>query len=400
MREGMGDMRKRIFKKKSRGRLAVAAFVLTGLLVPAGAAWAAPPANDEMASAVSVSSLPYTSTQLTNEATGAQSDPDCFGGGRTVWYSFAAAESRWVSVDTLESNYDTTLGVYIETEGTLTEVSCNDNFGPVRQSRVSFETVAGTTYHFMVGSLNTGTRGTLRINVRDALPPAPNDDVPTVVGSLPFADSVDASTSTAGQDDPECTGSAHTVWYSYTPQEDVRLLARTSESPWDTVVAGYQVTTGGLDQLFCTDSPDVTFKAHGGSTYLIMVGNWYDAPAGDLHFSLDEAPAPVEVDAKISDEGRIRNVSGAARITVRIRCSEVASVNLSGLVKQRRDDVIVSTGFNKSGECNQRWTAFTATANPYGTPYKVGKAIVRANVFVTADERTGRDTTRKVVDLK
>jgi hypothetical protein len=393
-------MRKRILISK-RPRLALTALVLAALLVPVAGANAAPPANDELATPVVVGALPFENVQLTNEATGAESDPNCFGGGRTVWFSFTAPAATRISVDTLESNYDTTLGVYSGEPGALTDVACNDNAAEyTRQSRVRFDVAAGTTYHVMVGSLATGTRGTLRLTVQETAAGATNDEAPKVVESLPFAETVDASGATAGGDDPDCLEAGHTLWYSFTPGRDMPLLARTSQTAWDTIVGVYEQSGESLDQIACTDYSDVRFEAKGGSTYLIMVGSYYGYFADELIFSLEEGPERLEVEARIAREGQVRDITGAARVEIGVRCSDQAKARVSGTVKQRQGTRIVKVSFSKRIDCLKKWSDTKATAVPDSRAFRAGRAIVDLRVSASVDDRSGATKSHRIVDLK
>jgi hypothetical protein len=95
----------------------------------------------------------------------------------------------------------------------------------------------------------------------------------------------------------------------------------------------------------------------------------------------------------------VRKVLGGARITISIRCSDPSEAHVSGLIRQRRNQ-LVDGFFNKSADCSTRWTEVKANATSYGRPFKVGKAVVRTDVFVTAGERSGEVRSRRVVDLK
>jgi hypothetical protein len=393
-------MRKRILIRK-RPRLVLTALVMAALLVPIAGASAAPPANDELASPVVVGALPFTNVQLTNEATGAVSDPNCFGGGRTVWYSFTAPGTARVSVDTLESNYDTTLGVYTGDPAALIEIACNDNSADYnRQSRVRFDAVAGTTYHVMVGSLATGTRGTLRLAVQETAAAATNDETPKVVEALPFAETVDASGGTAGPGDPNCYEAGHTLWYSFSPGQDMPLLARTGESGWDTVVGVYEQSGESLDRIACTDYPDVLFKAKAGSTYLIMVGSYYGSFADELTFSLEEGPEVLDVEARIAREGQVRDITGAARVEVGVRCSDQAKAWISGTVKQRQGSRIVKVRFSKRVDCLEKWSDTKVTAVPDSRAFRTGRAIVDLRVNASVDDRSGATKAHRIVVLQ
>jgi hypothetical protein len=396
--EGVRKMRKRILKKKGRRLLLISVVLLVALLLPTAGAQAAPPGNDDFGAAVAITTLPYTDVVLTNEATSDAADPNCFGGGRTVWYSFTPTEPGRISVDTLESNYDTTLGVYTGTKGSLTEVACNDNFGYSRRSLVRFDAQPGTTYHIMVGSLATGVRGTLRLNVTAAPPKAPNDEEPTVISTLPFNETLDVSEATASPTDPECERSGNTVWYSYTPAQDVRLAVDTSDSNWDTVVGVYE--GDNLTRIVCTDSAVARFDAKAGKTYRVMIGSFYNSPAADLVFALAEASPALQVDARIAGRGRIVSLTGAARFKVGVRCSDAASAYASGRVKQRQGGRIVTATFRRRIQCGTKWTEARTSAVPSGRVFQAGKALVTLKVSASSSQEWTRISTRKVVRFR
>ena len=81
-----------------------------------------------------------------------------------------------------------------------------------------------------------------------------NDDFDnaTVVGALPFSDSISAADATAAPDDPGCIGSDdHTAWYSFTPTSDVRISADTTGSDYSPTLSVYTGSRGALTQIAC-----------------------------------------------------------------------------------------------------------------------------------------------------
>jgi hypothetical protein len=82
-----------------------------------------------------------------------------------------------IEVNTIGSDYDTTLGVYTGSPDSLSLIGCNDDFYGL-QSAVHFEATANTTYFVMVGSCcgngETGG-GTLFFNIREFELPPPLD---------------------------------------------------------------------------------------------------------------------------------------------------------------------------------------------------------------------------------
>jgi len=170
-----GRLSARIARMTQVFLLAVLAVAVSGTT-----AWAAS-ANDDIGGAVVISGLPFTHQVNTAEATVAPGDPptSCFGPTATVWYTLTAEEATRVQVDTVGSDYDTTLAVFTGTPNQLTEVTCNDDASGL-QSVVRFDATAGTQYFIMAGTCcgggTVGPGGNLVLNASVA-PPSPTIDV-------------------------------------------------------------------------------------------------------------------------------------------------------------------------------------------------------------------------------
>ena len=138
--------------------------VLVLAMVGTAPVQAAPPSNDDVASATLITApLPFTETIDTREATGAPGDPDCFGSGATVWYQFTFDKGMELTIDTFGSDYDTTLSVYTGAPGSLIQERCKDypTMQYVEQAALHLDTVPNETYYIMVG----GSGGTLVFNI-------------------------------------------------------------------------------------------------------------------------------------------------------------------------------------------------------------------------------------------
>jgi hypothetical protein len=116
-----------------------------------------PPPNDVFGSAVVAGALPFTATLSTVEATAAVDDPSCFGNETSVWYAFTPVISAPITAETFGSDYDTTLSVYTGTQGSLTQIACNDDAGASVQSQIRFPVAGGSTYYFMVAGTDGGS---------------------------------------------------------------------------------------------------------------------------------------------------------------------------------------------------------------------------------------------------
>ena len=124
-------------------------FAVTVVLSTAGPAFASPPSNDTESGAVRVDAVPFTHAVDTTEAT---PDGERFCSSHaSVFYTFTPSANVRIQVDTLGSEYNTTLAIYTRDDaGQVVEVACNDDrIG--RASGLRLRAVAGTAYVFMVG---------------------------------------------------------------------------------------------------------------------------------------------------------------------------------------------------------------------------------------------------------
>lgn len=149
-----------------------------GLAVFSGAVAYAAPSNDEIGGAVTIPGLPFNDAGNTSDATVAADDPStpCFGPLATVWYTFTPSQTINTALDTVGSDYDTTLAVFSGTPGALTFVTCNDDAVGLA-SRVAFTAEAGAQYFIMAGTCcggepgQVGPGGNLVLNAVEAPPP-------------------------------------------------------------------------------------------------------------------------------------------------------------------------------------------------------------------------------------
>lgn len=131
-----------------------------------------PPFNDDISNPGVLPMVPTTASQVVTTASTADDDPYCFGNAQSVWYKIQVPSTMRVELNTFGSNYDTAIGVYTGTRGSLSQVACNGDAGGGYQSRARFDAVAGTTYYVMVSSQYfPSTEANLVLNAVQA-PPA------------------------------------------------------------------------------------------------------------------------------------------------------------------------------------------------------------------------------------
>src|SRR5436190_22652835 len=196
----------------------IAALALAAVAFPA-TALAAPPANDDFAVATPISSLPFSESVNTVEATSEPGEPGgCSNGSVTVWYAFTPSTDGAFRVDTGASNYTNVIDVYSGSSlNALTFVGCGYSFQPV-----TFHATSGTTYYIQVaGYFPQG--GSLQLTF-SAVPPPPSDafaDAKTIdPQALPFTDQETALAATLEPNEPapSCSFGApsNSWWYAFT----------------------------------------------------------------------------------------------------------------------------------------------------------------------------------------
>ena len=272
-------------------------------------ALAAPPNNDDIASATVIGSLPYTDSVDNTEATLDPNEPRaCNDLSRTIWYSFTPATDAILRADMDGSIYPyTNLSIY-EWIGPgpfdLMFLTCA-TFGG--SPSVSFRVQAGTTYYLQASSLY-GTSGLQQVNLYEVNAP-PNDSFSNAipVQDFPFTDTVDLAA--AGTEPFEPTPSCapvqvnRTVWYALTPAQDVSLSATVVNPPLQPLVVVYTGNSlTGLTEMGCTNQYNglATFRALAGITYYLQIGAAFDQ-VGYLDVRVDVAPPP-QVDFYLSPD--------------------------------------------------------------------------------------------------
>ncbi len=130
------------------------------------------PPNDNFANAINITTLSFNDLQDSSGATTETADPTppCAqqftpaqgntgghsnGAYNTIWYKFTPFFSANLDVDTFVSNYDTVLSIWTGTQGSLTNVACNDDSTsptPLQSQLQNVPLAVGTTYYIMVSS--------------------------------------------------------------------------------------------------------------------------------------------------------------------------------------------------------------------------------------------------------
>jgi subtilisin family serine protease len=141
------------------------------------------PPNDFFADRAELIGNSVTATGSNVDATAETGEPINFYGGKSVWWTWTAPSNGTVVIDTVGSDFDTTLAMYRgSTLGTLTRLTRNDD-AVGQQSRIVLEAQAGTTYHIAVDGYDKAT-GSIVLNLQHtAVPDIPERLVVTAMAS-------------------------------------------------------------------------------------------------------------------------------------------------------------------------------------------------------------------------
>jgi hypothetical protein len=161
-----------------------------------------------------------------------------------------------------------------------------------------------------------------------------------------FTDALDTSAATPGADDLFGCSSGPTVWYSFTPETDMRVDFDTAGSSYDTVLTVFTGEPGNLAFVGCIDDFGGSLQARlivnttAGVKYYIMVSAFADQPGGPMMFSASEAPAFTVRRPRLPRVGIIdAAVPNFTTFSGSVTCSTPAEVFLFlELLQERRSD--------------------------------------------------------------
>jgi hypothetical protein len=273
----------------------LAALAVVALFALAGSAQAAAPGNDDFANALTITGASGTQSGSTLEATTQSGEPNNHEaevgqtndlGTASVWYEWTAPASGLVGFQTEDpgTDYDTTLGVYTGSLGSLNEVDYNDDYGSTtRQSRVVFNASAGQTYKLAVGGYSN-LSGAFTLKWDAATRPA-NDAFASAVPIAGSSGTQAGSNFDASEEPGELKNhfpvsdlGADSVWYTWTAPTSGRYAFTAPGTPWNenpdepffAVVGGYTADLSGLNEVGFGRA--LGFQATAGTTYAIAVG--------------------------------------------------------------------------------------------------------------------------------
>lgn len=216
------------------------------------------------------------------------------------------------------------------------------------------------------------------------VPPASNDTIASAKEiSLPFSERVDTSTAVDGADDMDSCfdESAGSVWYRFTPAEDMIAMFSTLDSHFDTVIDVYTAEDGR--NVACDDDGGyyvfsrVRVDVLAGKEYLIRVAGYSSDHVGRLAFRAEQF-IPMEADISIAEQGQYRVEDGHAVIDAVIACNQDAYVDIAF----HGSHLLLGSGVTRElTECGEATTLSVPIDSRYGH-FAPGPVEVRWNGYV------------------
>ncbi|QTA78218.1 carboxypeptidase domain-containing protein [Desulfonema limicola] len=209
-------------------------------------------------------------------------EPDHAGtqGGKSIWWVWTAPETGFFYFDTIGSDFDTLLAVYIDSAG-LNPVAANDDNGSeTKTSSLTFYAFGGTRYYIAVDGWYNDS-GNIVLNHKKASAPL-NDNFASPNLLTGLAGRVEGTNILASKETGEPNHAdeygGKSVWWTWTSSQSTRVSFDLYETSFDALLGIYTGTD--IDSLVkvIDQNPDdpgkITFDTQADTLYYIAVDGW------------------------------------------------------------------------------------------------------------------------------
>lgn len=296
---------------------------------------AAPPANNNLANAATLTGASGTTNGTTLEATietgeGYHTNSEYERLYRTVWFEWTAPQTKPVSFEITSGGFDAGMAAHTGSAYPVSSVTMNNNTIGLLP-RIEFLAVSGTSYKIVVGIYNDAAAAGGNFTMQWMQTDTPrNNNFSQALNLQNSSGSVSVTNHNADTEAGEpIFGNGNTVWANFTntTPNDYSLTFNTMENSnpsFDTTLAVY--TGAAVNSLSIVvknnNAPaqiksKVTFLAKAGVTYRIAVDSAVSMSAGNIVLSWDITKSNYYTDfgTKIGNSGEIY-YDDAADITV------------------------------------------------------------------------------------
>lgn len=294
------------------------------------------PVNDNFAGATPLSGASATGSASTVYASKEAGEPNHAGnaGGHSVWWRWNAPADGTVTITTIGSNFDTTLGVYTGTSvNALTTLASDDDSAGSQKSKVIFNVTADSTYLIAIDGFGSGAgTATLNISFSASYPAPPNDNFASATalsGAAPsaYGNNVNA---TAEAGEPVAYGTGHSIWWRWTAPSNLIVTAYSSGNYFTTSLGVYTGSAlNALTGVGISPSGNLGFSATAGVTYYFLVDG-QSGGVGNVTLSLStQAPPTVSIAATTPGAAEKGSVAGVFTLTFGTSSPVATTVNVT-----------------------------------------------------------------------
>jgi hypothetical protein len=217
---------------------------------------------------------------------------------------------------------------------------------------------------------------------------APSNDLPAgaiAITSVPTSIALDTTEATVTTDNVGCGSDGTdqaTVWYTLTLAQATRVAVDASASSYAVGINLFAGSASADNLVDCLEQT-LVFDADAGTTYYLMFADIDgDANGGQLNFSLDVAPPPIEVDVTVDGTAKVNAKTGEALVGGTITCSTQTSDAFVDVELRQPVGRFTIHGFGGAqAECGPTPTQWWASITGENGKFSAGKATVVANAF-------------------
>ena len=254
---------------------------------------------------------------------------------------------------------------------------------------------------------------TVVVTAAPALAAPPSNDTyagRTVVGSVPFTQSVDTTEATTDADDAEINAlcgapvTDASVWYEFTAQADGGMIVDVSESSFS---AGEIVATGspGNWTVVACAPGAAGWSAVAGETYTILVFDDQSDGGGNggvLNITIDVAPPAPTIDVTVNPVGQFDSRTGSATISGTVTCTgEVQFAFMDVELRQTVGRVSTITGISSLDVvCDGTTQSWSVEVFPISGRFAGGKALSVTFAVACGTFGCGTDYEERIVRLR
>jgi hypothetical protein len=233
----------------------------------------------------------------------------------------------------------------------------------------------------------------------------------TVIGSLPFSESLDTTDATTDADDAEVNASCGapatdaSVWYELAGT-DGGIIVDVSASDYS---AGVIVATGSPGTLLTVACGQgaVAFFAASGETYAILAFDDQLDGAGNggaLDIAIDAAPPPPTIDITVDPVGSFNKVTGSATISGTFGCTgdaDFAEIDVQLAQNVGRFTISGFGGmFAEAPVCDGSIQPWSVEVFGQNGKFKGGRSVAVTFAFACGTFNCGFDEEQSIVKLR